>query len=97
MTPPRCRTARPLSAQELAILEKWIDLKHDLPLGMQTLSLPTAMRLVATVRELTAREAAAFAMLAVDADPLTQPDHPLPGDFGTDPASDWPTDFPQDS
>jgi len=48
---------------------------------------------MATARELQRREAAAFGMLAVDADPLTPPNTPMPGDFGTNPASDWPTDF----
>jgi hypothetical protein len=95
MTPPRCRTAATLSADELGTLELLLDLKAAHPLAGKTLDLSTAMRLMATARELQRREAAAFAMLAVDADPLTQPDHPLPGDFGTDPASDWPTDFPE--
>jgi hypothetical protein len=97
MTPPRCRTAPTLSADELGALELLLDIKAAHPMAGQAIALSTAMRLMATCRELHRREQAAFAMLAVDVEPLTQPDHPLPGDFGTDPASDWPTDFPQDS
>jgi hypothetical protein len=97
MTPPRCRTAPTLASDELAALELLLDIKAAHPLAGKTLGLSTAMRLMATARELQRREAAAFGMLAVDADPLTPPNTPMPGDFGTDPASDWPTDFPQDS
>ena len=74
MTPPRCRTAPTLSADELGALELLLDLKAAHPLAGKTLGLSTAMRLMATARELQRREAAAFGMLAIDCD-TTPIDH----------------------
>jgi predicted metal-dependent HD superfamily phosphohydrolase len=72
------------------MLEAWLKSTTD-PL----INTAIARRLLATLRQAHRENDAAFALLWADLSPR---DHtPRPGDFGTDPAADWPTDFPQDS
>lgn len=93
-----CRDYPALSDWDIAAHELWLDAQHD----HARLSLDSAKRLVATIRHLQGQNRqlrqqtdAAFALLAVDCSPAPDPT-PQPGDFGTDPAADWPTDFPED-
>jgi hypothetical protein len=97
-----CRELAPLSAPDISLLELTLDAQaaqRD-PRQAAQLSIVLAQRLVAAYRLMERRldqakrhENTAWAMLEAD---LT--DHPNghhPGDFGNDPAADWPTDHPE--